>query len=190
MMDEGRRPAVFVDRDGTICFERRNPDEYRGPVLIPTVLDGLKRLNHTGMPVFIITTQSDNGTSQFTEDEHGEIHDRILSILSENGVKIMDICYCPHVPNSENGGNNGHRTTSEMLLDASEKHQINLKRSVIIGDRIPDIEVARDVGAKSILVPEPGTSVRVEEINDATHTPDFVAKNFMEAVFWLVRKVH
>ena len=137
----------------------------------------------------IITTQSDNGTSQFTEDEHGEIHDRILSILSENGVKIMDICYCPHVPNSENGGNNGHRTTSEMLLDASEKHQINLKRSVIIGDRIPDIEVARDVGAKSILVPEPGTFVRDEEINDATHTPDFVAKNFMEAVFWLVRKV-
>ena len=189
MMDEGNGPAVFVDRDGTMCFARLNQDGNRDPEFIPTVLDGLKRLNHTGMPIFIITTQSDNGRSQFTEDEQGEIHDRILEILSQNGVKIRDILYCPHIPSSENGGDN-YKPTSQMLLEGSEKHRIDLKRSVIIGDRIADIEVAREIGAKSILVPEPGAPAQVLDADKASIKPDFVAKNFMEAVFWLVRKIH
>ena len=189
-MDEGNGPAVFVDRDGTMCFARLDQDGNRDPEFIPTVLDGLKRLNHTGLPVFIITTQSDNGRSQFTEDEQGEIHDRILEILSQNGVKIRDILYCPHIPTPENGGDNGHKPTSQMLLEGSEKHRIDLKRSVIIGDRIADIEVALEIGAKSILVPEPGMSAQDPEVDSASVKPDFVARNFMEAVFWLIRKVH
>ncbi len=187
-MDDGRGPAVFVDRDGTICFDRRDLDDGSGPELIPTVLDGLKRLNHTGLPVFIITTESDTGKSRFTEDERGEMHDRIVSILSQGGVKIRDIFYCPHHP--DNGGGNGHKPMIDMILEASEKHRINLKRSVMIGDRMPDIKMARELGAKSILVPEPGTIRLDEETDDASARPDFVAKNFMEAVFWLERKIH
>jgi D-glycero-D-manno-heptose 1,7-bisphosphate phosphatase len=186
-MIEGPKFAVFVDRDGTICFDRHylsNPD---GLELIPTVAEGIKRLNDAGIPVIVVTNQSGVGRGFFDEDQLKAIHERMEDVLAEHGARVNDIYYCPHMPNS---GCNCRKPAPGMLLKASDEHGIDLKRSFVIGDRMMDIEMAHAVGAKGILVPEPGNQYRVEkEMEDSEEKPDYSIDTFMNAVEWILRVV-
>ena len=186
-MTEGSKFSVFVDRDGTICFDRHylsNPD---GVELIPTAADGIKRLNDAGIPVIVVTNQSGVGRGFFDEDQLGAIHDRMEDVLAEHGASVDDIYHCPHMPDS---GCDCRKPAPGMLLKASDEHGIDLKHSFVIGDRMMDIEMAHAVGAKGILVPEPGNQYHVEkETGESTTKPDFRAKTFMQAVDWILKRL-
>ena len=186
-MIEGSKFAVFVDRDGTICFDRHylsNPD---GLELIPTVAEGIKRLNDAGIPVIVVTNQSGVGRGFFDEEQLKAIHDRMENALAEHGASVNDIYYCPHMPDS---GCDCRKPAPGMLLEASDEHGIDLKHSFVIGDRMMDIEMAHAVSAKAILVPEPGDQYDIEkEIHASPEVPDYRTDSFMNAVEWILRLV-
>jgi D-glycero-D-manno-heptose 1,7-bisphosphate phosphatase len=186
-MQKGTRIAVFVDRDGTICFDRHYLSDPDGLELIPTVAEGIKKLNDAKLPVIVVTNQSGVRRGYFTEETLKTVHDRLRRILASHGAKIDDIFYCPHRPDE---GCKCRKPAPGMLIQARDKHGFDLTRSFVIGDRMMDVGMAHSVDAKGILVPEPGDQYDIEkEIRESTTKPDFRTDTFMKAVDWVLERL-
>lgn len=176
--------AVFVDRDGTICFDKHYLADPGGLELIQSVAEGIKKLNDAGIPVIVITNQSGIGRGYFTEKQLEAIHGKMKDLLAEQGARVDDIFYCPHLPDS---GCGCRKPRTGMLLQAQDKLGLDLKRSFVIGDRTMDVEMAHAVGAKAVLVPEPGNQYHVEkEMENSLDSPDYIADTFVHAVEWIL----
>jgi len=176
--------AVFVDRDGTVCFDKHYLSDPNGIELIPTVAEGVKKMNEAKIPVILVTNQSGIGRGYFTERTLGGIHTRLKEILRESSAEVDDIFHCPHLPNS---GCTCRKPEPGMLLQAKKKHGLDLSKSFVVGDRMMDVEMAHRVKATGVLVPEPGDQYHVDdEIRASKEKPDFRAKTFLEAVDWIL----
>lgn len=181
------KPAVFVDRDGTICFDKHYLADPAGLELIPTVVEGLRKLTKAGVPIIIVTNQSGVARGYFTEETLSGIHAELVETLKKQGVSILDIFYCPHMPDA---GCDCRKPAPGLLLRASKKHGIDLSRSYVIGDRMMDIEMAHGVNAKGVLVPEPGDQYGVDnEVKSSKEKPDFRASTFSEAADWVLSRL-
>ena len=178
--------AVFVDRDGTICFDKHYLSDPNGIELIPTVPQGIRKLNKAGIRVIVVTNQSGIGRGYFREDQLKAVHDRLLETLRAHGAKIDAIIYCPHKPDE---GCQCRKPAPGMLLQASEEYKIDLPHSYVIGDRMMDVEMAHKVGAIGVLVPEPGDQYHVDkEIRASIEEPDKRVETFDEAVDWILKR--
>lgn len=181
------RFAVFVDRDGTICLDKHYLADPNGLELIPTVAEGIKMLNDAGIPVIVVTNQSGIARGHFTPERLNEIHDRMRGALAASGAHVDDVFYCPHMPDA---GCACRKPAPGMLLRAMEKHGFDLGRSFVIGDRMMDVELAHAVGAKGVLVPEPGDQYHVDrEIEKSASKPDFRAPDFISGVRWILTRI-
>ena len=179
--------AAFVDRDGTVCFDKHYLADPSGLELIPTAIDGIRRLNEAEIPVILVTNQSGIGRGYFTEKTLSDIHAKLEGMLLKGSAKVDDIFYCPHLPNS---GCSCRKPQPGMLIQAKMRHGFDLTRSFVIGDRMMDVEMAHKVGANGILVPEPGNQYDIEsEIKSSKDKPDFRATTLVEAVDWILAKV-
>lgn len=179
--------AVFVDRDGTICFDKHYLADPNGLELIPTVAEGLRKLNKAKIPVVIVTNQSGIARGYFSEKTLREIHERLVEMLEVQGAKVADILHCPHMPNA---GCPCRKPAPGMLLLAKEKHGYDLTKSFVIGDRMMDIELAHAVGAKGVLVPEPGNQYHIEdEVAKSKERADHRSATFAEAVEWIIEQL-
>jgi histidinol-phosphate phosphatase family protein len=178
-MPKPGKAAVFVDRDGTICFDKHYLADPAGLELIPTVPEGIRRLNDAGLPVIVITNQSGIARGYFDEKALSAIHKRLKDLLASKGAKIDDIFFCPHLPDA---GCRCRKPKTGMLEDAAKKHHIDLALSFVIGDRMMDIEMAHKTKAVGILVPEPGDQYHVDdEVLASRDKPDFRRTTFLAA---------
>jgi len=179
--------AVFVDRDGTICFDRHYLADPDGLELIPTAAQGIRKLNEAGIPVIVVTNQSGIARGKFDEKRLAEIHARLRELLAREGARIDDIFFCPHMPDA---GCRCRKPAPGMLLDAAAKHGIDLKSSFVIGDRMMDVELAHKVGAKAVLVVEPGDQYDVgSEKKRSKERPDMETESLADAVLWILARI-
>ena len=186
MADRGKF-AVFVDRDGTICFDRHYLADPDGLEIIPSVAEGIKKLNGAGIPVIVVTNQSGIGRGLFSKEALDRIHDRLQEMLASQGARFDDIFYCPHKPDD---GCDCRKPKTGMLEQARKKHGFDLTKSFVVGDRMMDIEMAHAVGAVGVLVPEPGDQYKVDkEIAQSKERPDFRTALFSKAADWILAQV-
>ena len=179
--------AAFIDRDGTMVLDKHYLADPRGLDVIPTVPEGIKKLNDANVPVIVITNQSGIARGKFDEATLELIHQRLFEILEDSGAIVNGIYYCPHMPNA---GCDCRKPKPGMLLRAKEEHGFDLRRSYVIGDRMLDIEMAHNVGAIGVLVPEPGDQYHVDsEIEASKEMPDMKKATFLEAVDWILRDI-
>ena len=179
--------AVFIDRDGTVVFDKHYLADPRGLEIITTVPEGIKRLNDAGIPVIMVTNQSGVARGKFDEETLELIHQRLIEILEDNGAIVNGLYYCPHMPDA---GCDCRKPKPGMLLKAKEERGFDLRKSYVIGDRMLDIEMAHSVGAIGVLVPEPGDQYHVDsEIEASKEMPDMRKKTFIEAVDWILRDI-
>lgn len=151
------RPAVFLDRDGTLIVRERefltDPAEVR---LIAGAAEAVKRLREAGYLVFVATNQSAVARGLVTERTLAAIHARMCALLEAEGASLDAIYSCPHHPSGER---ELYRVECEcrkpkagMLRQAAEEWSVDLARSWMVGDSTRDIEAGRAVGARTILV--------------------------------------
>jgi len=150
------RPAVFLDRDGTIIHDREYLADPAGVELLPGAGEAVARLNRAGFFVVLVTNQSGIGRGYFTEDDYQAIHCRLIDLLAARGARLDAEYHCPLAPGDPDPGSMRKPGTG-MYLRAAREHGLDFAASWLVGDRLRDVIPAAELGARAILIPSAQT---------------------------------
>lgn len=175
------RPAVFLDRDGTINVEKHFLIDPAAFEFIPGVPQALKRLQDAGYLLVVVTNQSGVARGYFGLDQVRLLHDHMETLLKKYGVELAGIYICPHHPTEGIGeflkDCDCRKGKPGMLLQAAQELGIDLQRSYMVGDKDADLEAGINAGCRSLLV-KTGYGCKClenDEINGAGIVPDLPA---------------
>ena len=172
------RPAVFLDRDGTIIEDVSFVGKADQVRVLPGAAAAIRRLNDAGVPVVVVTNQSGIARGFFTAADYESVAARIARMLEKEGARIDATYMCPHHPDFT--GPCECRKPGPLLFQrAAADHALDLARSWFIGDRLRDVLPARTFGGHGVLVPSAATPA--EELESAPRDFD-VAGSLDEAV--------
>lgn len=151
------KPALFLDRDGVINEDRgyvHNKDNF---IWRRNIIEFIKKFNNNNYYVFVITNQSGIGRGYYTEDQMKNLHDWMVEIIRINGGNIDEIFYAPYYQQSKNKKYkfNSHlrKPNIGMINLAKKKYTIDLKNSLLIGDKLSDKETAINAGISYKILP-------------------------------------
>lgn len=149
------KPAVFLDRDGTLIELVHHLSDPADVVLIPGAGGAVKRLRAAGWPVVIVTNQSVIGRGKLTEEGLGEVHAEMARQLAAEGTELDAIYFCPLKPTQKNPRvieDPMRKPGPGMLLAAACDHKLDLAHSWMVGDTISDMLAGKNAGCRSLLV--------------------------------------
>ncbi len=176
------RPAVFLDRDGTLVERRHYPSRPEELRLCKGVGYGLRQLQELGFLLVLVTNQSGVARGLFSEHDLALMHDHLAHQLAVHGVRLDGVYYCPHHPDGvipEFSIRCGCRKPEAgMLLRAAGDLDIELQHSWLIGDTCDDVEAGNRAGCHTILVNGGRESVDVDPARQA----NFVCLDTREAL--------
>jgi histidinol-phosphate phosphatase family protein len=182
--------AVFLDRDGTINEEVGYLDRIDKLRLIPGAAEAIRLLNAAGLKVVVVTNQSGVARGLFTEAFVVEVHRTLAERLERQGARIDRFDYCPHHPTE---GSARYRRACPcrkpepgMLLKAAAALAIDLGRSYVVGDTPRDLETARRVGARGILVRTGYGAEHLETVSAGGTDAAHIADDLLAAVRWIL----
>ena len=180
------RPAVFLDRDGTISEEVGYLNDASQFRLFPFALGAIRRLNDAKLPVIVVTNQSGVGRGFFPEAMVHTVHEVMTQQLAAGGAHLSAIYYCPHTSDDEC---ECRKPMPGLLRRAAGEHHIDLRRSFVVGDRYGDVELAHGTDGRGILVRTGYGEQDLRENRAAwPKQPDFVADDLAAAVDWILRQ--
>jgi histidinol-phosphate phosphatase family protein len=153
-------PAIFFDRDGTLCDVVPLLHDSTGVRLLPGAVEAVRRTNEAGWLAVVITNQPVIAHGLCSVDELERIHGRLESLLCRKGAKLDAVYYCPHHPDSGYEGEVAELKTDcdcrkpggAMVERAVRDLNIDLARSVFVGDSTADVETGRRLGIRTVLV--------------------------------------
>lgn len=153
---KNRQRAVFLDRDGTINVYKGLISSVQDLELIPNIADTIRKINESGYLAIVVTNQPVIARGDCTVEELERIHEKLETLLGQEGAYIDDIFYCPHHPDKGFAGERPEykiacgcrKPRPGMLLQAAEKYNIDLAQSYMVGDDERDMEAGRQAGCK------------------------------------------
>lgn len=176
--------AIFFDRDGTINVEKEyNYDPFQIE-LISGSLEALQRARNAGFRLFVVTNQSGIARGLGSVEDVERCNNRLRELVAAGGVSFDGIYYCPHLP-SISGSCLCRKPNRGMVDQALAQFDLDLPRSFVIGDRLLDMELARNVGATGVMVLTGYGAVEVDTADDRNR-PAHVAENLLAAVKWIL----
>ena len=182
----GPRPAVFLDRDGTMIEEAGYLTSLDDVRWYPGTMDAVRLLNRAGYVVCVITNQGGIGLGLFDDAFVHTVHASLEAQLADSGAMINGWYYCPHHPNAVIPALTSPcacRKPGRAMIDAAcRDHGIDLARSWVIGDRDVDVQMAAAVGARGILVTSGHGARDLKTLGDTLPAGTLVARDLSEAV--------
>jgi D-glycero-D-manno-heptose 1,7-bisphosphate phosphatase len=152
----GLRPAVFLDRDGTINEDVGYLSEMAQLTLYPWAIDAVRLLKRAGYLVVMVTNQGGIGRKMIRPEFVAELHAEIDRRLAAGGARVDGWYHCPHHPEALvetlRADCRCRKPAPGMVLDAARDLAIEPTRSWVIGDKWVDVQLGQRVGARSILV--------------------------------------
>ncbi|MFS0634700.1 HAD family hydrolase [Mesobacillus foraminis] len=147
------KQAIFLDRDGVlnevltkrVKFVNKPKDLY----LLEGAAEAVAELSKEGYDIFVVTNQGGVGLGFLKERDLVKVHDHLSQLVKEHGGEIREVAYCPHKPKA---GCDCRKPNAGMLLDLADRHDIDLKRSVMVGDHERDIEAGQKAGCKTVFI--------------------------------------
>jgi D-glycero-D-manno-heptose 1,7-bisphosphate phosphatase len=172
------RPAVFLDRDGTLIEDRhylRDPDQVH---LLPGASEAVRRLNVAAIPAVVVTNQSGIARGLLTEADYAATVRRLDELLATAGARLDGHYHCPHLPDVT--GPCDCRKPGPLLYErAARDLDLDLAASWWVGDRERDLGAADRFGGRAILVL---TGAGVDESRQPRDVPRPVAADLAAAV--------
>ena len=183
------KPAVFIDRDGTISEEVgyvNHPSRFR---LFPYSSEAIRILNNNDWLAILITNQAGVARGYFSEEMIVSVHDQLKRDLQD--AQLDAIYYCAHHPSV---GEPPYRFDCDcrkpkpgLIERAAKDFAIDLGVSWMVGDRYSDVELARNAGLRSaFLLSGYGMGEWEYQRHSWKHQPDIVCENLLEAVKMIV----
>ncbi len=139
--------AAFLDRDGTINIDYGYVYQYEKFEYIDGVKETLKKLQDMGYLLIIITNQSGVARGYYTEEDVKKLHRRMCEDLENQGIHITDIYYCPHLT-----GCSCRKPQLELFYRAAKEHNIDMSRSIAIGDKMRDLSLCEKEPVEGFLI--------------------------------------
>ena len=179
------RPAVFLDRDGTISEDVGYLNDVNQFRMFPFAAGAIRRLNDANLPVIVVTNQSGGGRGMFAESMVHTVHEEMTQQLAAAGAHLTAIYYCPHTSDDDC---ECRKPKPGMIRQATREHGVDLARSFVVGDRYGDVELAQAKGGRGVLV-KTGYGEEDLRMNGENwpRQPDFVAGDLADAVDWILR---
>lgn len=143
------RRFVFLDRDGTIILKHDYQSDADLVELLPGAAAGLRRMRELGLGLVVVSNQSGVARGYFTAPSVEQVHQRLRELLAVEGVVLDAIYYCPHGPDDACAC---RKPAAGMIQRAQREQSADPGRSFVVGDNACDLDLARAVGARSILV--------------------------------------
>ena len=167
--------AIFLDRDGTVIFDRGYLGDPDGVELVPGVVGALRRLYQAGFVMFFISNQSGIGRGLITEEQSNAVHRRTLDVLADEGIPFMGSYICPHAPWDPC---ECRKPSPYLLRRAEAEHGVDFSRSFMIGDKKTDVDVGKAVGCHTVLYATSATK------DNAGADPDYRSASWDEIATW------
>lgn len=183
-----KRPAVFLDRDGTIIRQVELLHKASEVKLFPESARAIKTLNELGYVVVIVTNQPVVARGIISPKEVDEIHAVLVDRLAKKGATIDGIYFCPHHPKANIKKYrikcSCRKPEIGMILKAAKKFNIDIKKSFLVGDSTRDVQAGNRAHLTTILVK---TGHGGKDKWQFESKPDYVAKN-MAQVARIIKK--
>jgi histidinol-phosphate phosphatase family protein len=143
--------AVFLDRDGTIVEDPGFLHEPEKVKLLPGAAEAIRRLNDAGYRVVVVTNQSGIGRGRYTVADYEAVQRRLGELLAAQRARIDGAYFCPHHPLFD-GPCQCRKPGVKLFREAQAAFDIDFAQSWFIGDRLSDVQPARQLGGTGILV--------------------------------------
>ena len=143
--------AVFLDRDGTITEDPGFLHEPEKVKLFPGAADAIRRLNEAGMLVVLVTNQSGIARGLYSVADYEAVQRKLGALLTAHGARFDGAYFCPHHPRFT-GDCDCRKPGVKLFNDARAALDIDFDRSWWVGDRLSDVQPARELGGQGILV--------------------------------------
>jgi D-glycero-D-manno-heptose 1,7-bisphosphate phosphatase len=183
------RVAVFLDRDGTINEEMGYINHIDRFVLMPGAAAAIRSINESDLKAVVVTNQSGVARGYFPKELIDQVHQKMSDLLEKEGAFLDGIYTCTHAPSSkgELESCGCRKPKIGLMKQAARELNLDLEKSYVVGDRYKDMEMARNAGAKAILVLTGYGRGELEFLGPSSRVQaDFVAKGLAEAVEWIL----
>ena len=185
------RPAVFLDRDGTINEQMGYVNYLSRFQLLPGVARAIRSLNEAGLPVVVVTNQSGLARGYFPESLLEAVHAELHRLLAREGAHLDGLYICPHHPEAREErfrlDCDCRKPRTGLLERAAAELGLDLGRSYMVGDRWSDLRCGAAVGATTVLVLTGyGRGDAAYVGPGQTVQPDHVAEDLEAAARWIL----
>lgn len=185
------RPAVFIDRDGTLTEEVGYVNHPQRLRLLPRSAEAIRRLNAAGVAAVVVTNQAGVARGYFSEEVLHAVNDALVAQLKDAGAYLDGLYVCPHHPTEGvppfRADCDCRKPKPGLLRRAAGELALDLGASTIVGDKASDLAVGPAVGARGVLVL---TGYGLGEWDYRRDTfavpPDHIAEDLLDAVDWVL----
>ena len=148
------RPAVFLDKDGSLVEDLPYNVDPARLVFTPRALPALRLLDAAGYALVVVTNQPGLATGRFTQAAFDRLAAALIArVAAEAGVRLAGVHACPHAPDAHGRPACACRKPADGLLRAAAaEHGFDLARSWMVGDILDDVEAGARAGARSVLL--------------------------------------
>jgi D-glycero-D-manno-heptose 1,7-bisphosphate phosphatase len=156
------RPAIFLDRDGTLIEDIPYLTDAARVRLFPGSAAALRQARAAGWASVLVTNQSGIGRGLITPEQLESIHAALVAQLAAAGAALDGIYFCPHAPADADATLIEHpdrKPGPGMLLRAAQELKLDLGRSWIIGDKLSDMLAGKNAGCRGGILVRTGHDV-------------------------------
>jgi D-glycero-D-manno-heptose 1,7-bisphosphate phosphatase len=168
------KKAVFLDRDGVINKEVGYLHKIEDFEFINGVFDACLYFQTLGYQIIIITNQSGIARGYYNENDFHVVNKWMLEQFNHKGINILDVFFCPHGPDSTC---DCRKPKPGMLVKARGKHDINMDKSWMIGDKEVDIQAANVAGIQKTILVKSG-----HEIDEKKSNAKFILNSIIDTM--------
>jgi len=178
-------PAIFLDRDGVIIENLANYVlTWEDVAFFPQALSALAQIREYPYKIIIVTNQSAVGRGILSLETAVSINNRVIEVIRQENGRVDGTYICPDAP----GSNSPCRKPQPgMLLQAAQEHQIDISRSIMVGDALTDLQAGRAAGVRHAVMVLTGRGRKQVMLPEAALAAPFPIyedlKTFVEGFF-------
>jgi D-glycero-D-manno-heptose 1,7-bisphosphate phosphatase len=188
------RPVVFLDRDGTLNEEIGYIQDLFMLNLINGAAESVCKLNQANVAAVLVSNQTGAARGFYGEEHIQELNKRLIGLLDARGARLDAIYYCPHLETGKVPAFavkcDCRKPQAGLVKKAfQENPDLDPQRCYVVGDKASDIELARNCGAKGVLVRTGYGQAVTDGLYQWKVEPDYLACNITDAVNWILKDI-